>query len=158
MAWQTLKNTFCALGCLPQQDSGSGIHLLSATRLLSWSWYVKLSLWYTGSFHLQCPCCDLCKLSLFSFLRSWHVFLKLLHHLTCSLLEIPFTGKVLESCITIVRQSIENETGRKDVYCSFKKHHLRITRSDLRKIPNTPKVNSWYYYMSKQKIFFLEVP
>lgn len=82
------------------------------------------------------------------------MFLKLLHHLTCSLLEIPFTGKVLESCITIVLQSIDNETGRKDVYCSFKKH-LRITGSDLRKIPNTPKVNSWYYYMSKQNIIFL---
>lgn len=61
----------------------------------------------------------------------WEVDM-LLDHLTGSLLKIPFADKgswKLHNFLTLV---IKNETGRKDVYCSFKKH-LRITGSHLGK-------------------------
>jgi len=48
----------------------------------------------------------------------------LLDHLTGPLLEIPFADKGSGKLKNVLTLAIENETGRKDVCCSFKKHFL----------------------------------
>lgn len=78
----------------------------------------------------------------------WEVGM-LLDHLIGSLLEIPLADKGSWKLQNFLTLAIENETGRKDVYCSFKKHFLWITGSHLGKsYVREPVLFEWVFLFS----------